>query len=390
MAGQHLSARAILEQLIAFDTVSSQSNMALIDWVRDYLAGWGIASDLSPNEDATKANLFATIGPDIDGGIVLSGHTDVVPVAGQNWSSDPFELIERDGRLFGRGTADMKGFIAISLALVPEIIAARPKVPVHLALSFDEEVGCIGVPRLLSKIGENLPRPRIAIIGEPTSLKIANAHKGISAQTTTIVGSEAHSSQTHRAVSAIAYASRLMGFIGELADRYRQGPLNDRFEPPFTTFNIGTIDGGEAVNIVSKRCVVGWECRPVPGVDPVAILDEIDAFVQETLLPEMRAVHSEATIETVVEAQAPPLEPENEPLAENLVKRLTGQNATTTVSFASEAGLFQNSGMSAILCGPGSIDQAHRPDEFITLEQFEAGEAFVRKLVGWAAEDGTV
>lgn len=400
MAGERLTARAVLERLVAFDTVSAHSNLELIHWIRDYLAGWGIDSTLAPNEEGTKANLFATIEPvrasgtgrdgGQDGGIVLSGHTDVVPVAGQDWTSYPFEVVERDGRLYGRGTADMKGFIAIALALVPDMLATRPKIPLHFAFSFDEEVGCIGVPRLLEKIGAGLPRPRLAIIGEPTSLKVVNAHKGISAQTTTILGSEAHSSQTHRAVSAVMYASRLIGFIAGLAERYRDAPRDDRFDPPFTTFNIGTIHGGEAVNIVPRHCRFAWELRPVPGVDPTEALAEVDAFVRDELLPEMRAIHPEAAIDTVVEAHAPPLSPESEPLAENLIKRLTGQNSTTTVSFASEAGLFQMAGMSAVLCGPGSIDQAHKPDEYITLEQFTAGEAFVRKIIAWAAEDGTV
>lgn len=393
MTGDRLGARDILERLIGFDTVSAHSNLALIEWVRDYLAGWGVGSTLAPNEEGTKANLFATVtgeGGRADGGLVLSGHTDVVPVAGQAWSSDPFALVERDGRLYGRGTSDMKGFIAIALSLVPDILAAPTKVPIHLAFSFDEEVGCIGVPHLLKKIGAELPQPRLAIIGEPTSLKVVNAHKGISAQTTTILGSEAHSSQTHRAVSAVFYASRLMAFIAGLAEKYRTAPVNERFDPPFTTFNIGRIEGGSAINIVPRHCRFEWEFRPVPGVDPAAVLAEVDAFVQDVLLPEMRAVHPDAAIDTVLQAQAPPLEPESEPLAEALVKRLTGRNSTTTVSFASEAGLFQQAGMSAVLCGPGSIDQAHKPDEYISVEQFEAGEAFLRRLIDWAARDGSV
>lgn len=380
--------RDILGRLIGFDTTSRNSNMALIEWVRDYLADLGVESTLAPNDDGDKANIFATVGPAGDGGIVLSGHTDVVPVDGQAWDTDPFDMTEKDGRLFGRGVCDMKGFIALSLAMAPDFQAAGLKTPIHYAFSFDEEVGCAGVPKLLAKIARELPQPRLALIGEPTEMRVVNAHKGISAQETVLTGLEAHSSLKHVSVNAIEYAVRLIGFILDLAGKYRLDPVLPEFEPPYTTFNIGEISGGTAVNITAKECRFVWEFRPVPGVREQDVFAEIDAFIAESLLPDMRVVFPEAAVVTTPIASAPPLTPEPEGAAEELIRRLTGANQTGTVSFATEAGLFQDAGMSAVVCGPGSIAQAHQPNEYIDISQLDAGEALLRKLKDWAAENG--
>ena len=377
--------REILGHLIGFDTTSRNSNMALIEWVRDYLADLGIDSTLAPNDEGDKANIFATVGPAGDGGIVLSGHTDVVPVDGQAWDTDPFDVTEKDGRLYGRGACDMKGFIALALAMAPEFQAANLRTPIHYAFSFDEEVGCAGVPKLLAKIARELPQPRLALIGEPTEMRVVNAHKGISAQETVITGLEAHSSLKHVSVNAIEYAVRLIGFILELAEKYRLDPVLPEFEPPYTTFNIGEISGGTAVNITAKECRFVWEFRPVPGVRERDIFAAIDAFIQESLLPEMRGIFPDAAVVTSPMASAPPLTPEPEGAAEELIRRLTGANRTGTVSFATEAGLFQDAGMSAVVCGPGSIAQAHQPNEYIDTAQLDAGEALLRKLKDWAA-----
>ena len=265
-----LSPVKMLARLVAFDTTSAKSNLALIDWVANYLAGYGIASHLSYDEGRTKANLYATVGPEDAGGVVLSGHTDVVPTAGQNWTSDPFALVERDGRLYGRGSADMKGFIATALALVPEMVRRRLKTPIHLALSFDEEVGCLGVVHMLREIERALPRPRLVIVGEPTEMKVANAHKGVVAVHTHVVGREGHSSGTHRGVNAITAAAELIHFLADLAAELarrppRPGSADGEFDPPYTTINVGTIEGGTALNIIPKACFIRWECRPLPG-----------------------------------------------------------------------------------------------------------------------------
>ena len=296
MASKTYSPVEMIAKLVAFDTTSSKSNLALIDFVADYLAGHGVAARRTTDADGGKANLFATLGPDIAGGVVLSGHSDVVPVAGQPWDSDPFRVVERSGRLFGRGTADMKSFLAVALALVPDILAAGIKLPIHLAISYDEEVGCLGVPGLIADIEANLPRPAIVIVGEPTSMRIVNAHKGVSVFRTTVTGKEAHSSQPHRAANAIDAAVRLIGFLGQLADEKRRAaPPRCRFEPPYTSFNVGTIEGGSAQNIVPRHCSFTWEFRALPD-DGAGILERFTDFAEQEVLPGLRATAPEAAI----------------------------------------------------------------------------------------------
>ncbi len=379
------AAVAILERLVAFDTVSAKSNLDLIDWVAGYLDGHGVASHLTRNDDGTKANLFATVGPAERGGIILSGHTDVVPVEGQDWLTDPFRLEPRGDRLYGRGAADMKGFIALCLALVPKASAGTLAIPLHLALSYDEEVGCLGAPALIRSLPEGMARPRLAIIGEPTGMQVANAHKGIHFLRTRVIGHEAHSSMPERGVNAIAAAAEIIAEIGRLAAECRSAAGTDsRFDPPYTSFNIGRIAGGTAVNIIARDCAFEWEFRPVPGEDGAALQRRIDKFVASDLLPRLRAGHGAAAVATETLALVPPLIPDPASPAEALARELTGANAATTIAFATEAGLFQSAGIPAVICGPGSIAVAHQPNEYITRDELAAGAAFLDRLLAWA------
>jgi acetylornithine deacetylase len=387
MAAERLDARELIRRLVAFDTVSARSNLELIHFIRDYLQGFGVASRLTFDADNNKANLLAAIGPNLPGGIILSGHTDVVPVAGQPWSADPFTVVERDGKLFGRGTADMKSFIALALALAPELTASRLRVPIYLAFSYDEEVGCLGVGGLLKDLAAALPRPAAAIIGEPTSMKLINRHKGFLGYTTTVTGRDGHSSGTHRGVNAVTHAAELIGWLAQLADEIReQGPFDDNFDPPYTTVNVGSIQGGTALNIIARQCSFEWEFRPIPGFDSPAVRRRFDAHVAERMLPRMRKVAPEADIVTTFICGEPALIPQADSPAEALVRLLTGANTAGAVSFGTEASLFQESGIPAVVCGPGSIEQAHQPDEFIALDQIAAGEVFLRRLLEWARQ----
>ncbi|HWA50946.1 MAG TPA: acetylornithine deacetylase [Dongiaceae bacterium] len=380
----------ILERLIAFPSVSSQSNLALIQWIRDYLAELGVAAHLIQAPDGQpKANLWASIGPDRPGGIVLSGHTDVVPVEEQPWSSDPFTMIRRDGKFYGRGTSDMKGFIALCLALVPEILARPLKTPIHFAFSYDEELGCLGAPHLIAELGRRFSKPSLAIIGEPTSMRLGTRHKGCYSFETDVIGRDGHSSQTHKGANAISAAAEIIGELERIADELRTSGISDaNFEPPYSTINIGTIRGGTAVNIVARHCQVLWDFRATPGADPTAlVLPRLERFVAEKLLPRLRRVAPESTIVTRPRVRVPPLTEEKDGAAEALVKFLTGANETIGMAFATEAGQFQEAGLSAIVCGPGSIAQAHQPDEFIEISQLEAGDQFLRKLIAWARDN---
>jgi acetylornithine deacetylase len=373
----------ILAQLVSFDTVSRHSNLALIDYIAAYLGDLGIHCDVIYNINNDKANLFATLGgpPDVPG-IVLSGHTDVVPVDGQDWSSDPFTMEERDGKLFGRGTADMKGFIATCLALAPEIARAPLREPIHVAFSYDEEVGCRGVAAMIEKVQSREPLPRICIIGEPTEMKVVNAHKGICACRTTVKGRESHSSNTEFGESAIFAAARLVEHLRQLAgDLKENADQSNPFEPPYTSINVGTLNGGSALNIVPNHCSFEWEYRPLPDDDIDHVLNSVTRFSQDVVLPEMQANYPEASITTELIARAPALMREENSSAEELVLALTGQNEANVVAYATEAGIFQEAGMSSVVCGPGCIDQAHRPDEFLAVSQLDEAEAFIRKLV---------
>ncbi len=377
-----LSARQILDRLVAFDTTSAKSNLELIQWIADYLDGWGIRSSLTYNEARTKANLFATIGPAAEGGVVLSGHSDVVPAEERDWRSDPFRVSERDDKLYGRGTADMKGFIALALALVPQAAAARLRTPVHLAFSFDEEVGCLGVPALIAALPEGLARPRLAIIGEPTQMQVANAHKGARFLETHVTGREAQASHPEAGLNAIVAASEIIGEIARLGAecRIRARPESG-FEPPYTSFNIGTVTGGSAINVIAKECAFLWEFRTLPEDDADALQRRIERYIEQDLLPRMRQAYPDAAVTTTTRVTVPPLVPQRGSPAERLAHELTGANRSTTIAFATEAGHFQHAGIPAIICGPGSIGEAHQPNEFLALDQLAAGALFLDRLL---------
>lgn len=371
----------LLARLVAFDTTSRYSNTALIDFVADHLAAHGIAAHRVESEDGTKASLFATIGPNVAGGVVLSGHTDVVPVADQVWTSDPFTLAVRDDRLHGRGACDMKGFIACVLALVPDFARAPLAVPLHLALSYDEEVGCLAAPALIDALLQAVAPPAFAIIGEPTEMRVAQAHRGIASFATSVSGRAGHSSKPDAGVNAIVAATQCIGALAEiLAEQEAEAPRTGEK----TTINVGRIEGGTAVNIIAGRCRFVWECRSDDGGAGERLSRGLDAWARQVLLPPLREVAPEAAVVTERLVAAPPLQlaPDSPAVAAALA--LSGQNSAGRVAFASEAGQFQQAGIPAVVIGPGSAAQAHQPDEFVTREQLETCLGFLRRLAAWA------
>lgn len=381
--GMEMTARELLEKLVAFPSVSRDSNLPVIDFIEEYLASWGVSSSRVYDETGTKANLYANVGPEIEGGVILSGHTDVVPVDGQAWDSDPFTVTERDGRLFGRGTCDMKGFDALALAAVPMALKADVKRPLQIAMSYDEEVGCVGAPAMIAEMAQHLPRARAAIIGEPSMMKAVNGHKGGIGIETRMHGFEVHSSLMHTGVNAIMEAAKLIEWANAQNDANRAkkpDAVSALFEPPWTTLHVGTITGGTAENITAKDCRFIMGVRAVPGESADDWRDAYLARVAE-LDAEMKAIHPDAGIETNPRFNVPGLKPEENGEAERLVRQLTGDNGTHVVSYGTEAGQFQEGGYSAIICGPGNIEQAHQPNEYISVEQFNAGEAFMKRLV---------
>jgi len=383
---QTMNSIEMLRRLVAFDTTSAYSNMALIDFVRDYLDGHGVGSRLVANEDGTKANLYATIGPEREGGVVLSGHTDVVPVKDQPWDTEPFDVVEKDGLLYGRGTADMKAFSAVALSMVPHFLARGMAVPIHLALSYDEEIGCLGAWSLAEAMRRDLPRPHAVIVGEPTMMKVVHSHKTASSYFTDFVGLEAHSSAPDQGVNAIHYGGELIHFINRFQDELRaRAPKDSEFRPPFGTINVGIVQGGTANNIIARHCLVQWGYRALPGDDPDEALKRVSEFCETRLLPRMREIHPGAEIVTRTRAQVPPLLPTEQNPADLLCRALTGDNGSHSVSYAAEAGIFQQAGFSVVICGPGDIAQAHQPNEFIAIDQIAACERFMRKLADWAA-----
>ena len=382
MTGQIFSTEEMLARLVGFDTTSRDGNIPLIEFVEAYLDGWDVPHFRVDYEAGKKTNLFATIGPDIAGGIVLSGHTDVVPVDGQAWSSDPFTLTARDSRLFGRGTCDMKGFIAVCLSLVPQFMAARLKSPIHLALSCDEEVGCKGVRPLVAHLRDHLPKPRAVIVGEPTSMQVVNAHKSAITFSTEVSGHECHSSLTQQGVNAIMVAGELLAEINRIrTDLIAEGDPTQRFSPPYSTVHVGVIEGGTAKNIIPRRCSFQWETRLLPTADPEAVPLRIAAFAK-TLEPAMWDVAPATGIRTDTVNRVPGLAPEQDSPAEHLALHLANANATHAVSYCTEAGLFQQIGLPAVICGPGSIEQAHKPDEYIDVSELRKCEGFMARLVG--------
>lgn len=373
----------LIERLIGFDTISSRSNMALIEFVRDYLAGFGIVSRLVPDEVGTKANLYATIGPADLPGIMLSGHTDVVPVEGQTWSTHPFELGRRNGRLYGRGTADMKSFVAVVLAHVGELAAAELSMPVHLAFSYDEEVGCVGVRRLIDMISGLPVRPALCVVGEPTGMKVAVAHKGKRALRVRVRGLECHSSLAPNGVNAVEYAAELIVFIRAIAERVRtSGRHEDGFDVAYTTLHTGIIHGGTALNIVPADCYFDFEIRNLPTEEAEDYVREIRRFATEDLVPRMQAVSGATGMDFEDLSGYPGLDTDPAQEIVTLAKALAGENGHTKIAFGTEAGLFSSAaGIPTVVCGPGSIEQAHKADEYISLEQVALCERFMRRLI---------
>ncbi|MEX2520838.1 MAG: acetylornithine deacetylase [Paracoccaceae bacterium] len=376
-----LSPREMLEKLVSFPTVSRDSNLPLIDFAEEYLGSHGVSCRRVYDETGAKANLYALVGPETPGGVILSGHTDVVPVDGQDWVTDPFTVTERDGKLFGRGTCDMKGFDALALALVPDMLAAGLKRPVQIALSYDEEVGCRGAPSMIAEMRETMPPASAVIVGEPSMMQVVTQHKGSVGLTTRVRGFEVHSSLMHTGVSAVMTAARLVNWIRERTEENRaNADLASPFVPPFTTLHVGVIKGGTAHNITAKDCEFVSDFRVCPPETPTGWLERYEAFVAE-VEADMRKIRPEAGIDVTLRVMNPPCMREEGGAAEELARALTGDNGEHVVSYGTEAGQFQEGGYSTCICGPGSIEQAHQPNEYISVAQFEAGEAFMRRLI---------
>ncbi|MEE2525646.1 acetylornithine deacetylase [Hyphobacterium sp. HN65] len=381
MTAQSLNkVKACLADLIAMATVSRDSNLQLIGYLEDRLTALGARCFRTSDATHNKANLHAILGPDTDGGVVLSGHTDVVPVDDQDWSSDPFEMIEMNGRLFGRGTCDMKGFIACALVAAEDYARLDLDRPVHFAFSYDEEVGCLGAPDMIREMTASGPQPAIAIIGEPTGMKVVTGHKGLYSVEVVVEGLEAHSSKVEDGACAVTHAVPLMQYLVDAADAWKAAaPADSPFEPPYGTITIGEMSGGTALNILARKASFGSLMRPAPWDDAREVGAELRrraAAVQE----KMRRHAPEARVEVFQRSDAPPLRPEDNGAAEELARRLTGDNAKRYVSFGTEAGQFQSAGLSTVVCGPGYIEQAHKPDEFVDISQLEACLGFLNKL----------
>ncbi len=359
----------LLTTLVNFPTVSADSNLDLIDFAAETLQGLGAHIELTHDASGGKANLFATIGPQVDGGFILSGHTDVVPVEGQPWTLNPFDASVRDGRLYGRGACDMKAFIACALAMAPKFARADLERPVHFALTFDEEVGCLGAPLMLARLAERGLKPSVCIIGEPTDMGVIEGHKGCYEYHTVFTGLEGHCSMPARGVNAVEYAARFIGKLMEIAEELKgRAPATSPFDPPYSTIQTGCIHGGIARNVIARHCEVDWEMRPVNRDDARFALERIRRFTEEELAPAMRAGHVDASVVTEVIGEVGGLELVSGSEAIRIARELTG-NDTDVVSFGTEAGLFQDMGISTVVCGPGSIGQAHKPDEYVSLEQ---------------------
>ena len=375
----------MIEKLISFDTTSRDSNLGLIEWTRDWLKQYGVESSLVYNKEKNKANLFATIhgaaGKLTAPGIVLSGHTDVVPVDGQAWDTDPFKATIKDGRLFARGACDMKGFLGTALAMTPQFVKADLKAPIHFALSYDEEVGCVGVRGLIEQLTHQGFKAAGVIVGEPTSMQVITAHKGKRSFRCTVHGKEAHSALTPLGVNAIEYAAQIITYIRHIADRMGQlEPRDNGFDVPFTTLQTGTIKGGTATNIVPAQCVFDWEFRYLPGANPDAIEKEVRGYA-ESLLPAMKKVSADAGIEITQSSDAPGSYLADTHAVTQLAIALARNDKTAKVAYATEAGLFEQAGLPSIICGPGSIEQAHKPNEYCDLAQIAQCEAFMDRFL---------
>jgi acetylornithine deacetylase len=375
----------ILERLVAFDTTSHKTNIPLILYVEDYLREHGVASYLVPTDDGQKASLFATIGPDHAGGIALSGHTDVVPVDGQAWDTAPFKLTVKDDRYYGRGASDMKGFLACVLAAVPRFKAKPLAKPIHIAFSYDEEIGCLGVRPMIADLGTRLPMPRVVIVGEPTEMRVVDAHKGPVRWQVEIAGRAAHSSMAHLGVNAITYAGMILGELQHIESDLKANLQDPRFEPPYPTLQVTTIEGGTASNIVPVSCRFGFEIRSMPGLDIAAVEARLNRYIERVCMPQMRTTAPEAGITVTRKNYVPPFGSSEGSEAVALALALAGQNETFAVSYATEAGLFQDAGAPSVVCGPGSIAQAHTANEWIAASELEKCLSFMDRLADWCA-----
>ncbi|WP_022961578.1 acetylornithine deacetylase [Halopseudomonas pelagia] len=381
-----LDSRTLLKKLIAFDTTSRESNLALISYISDYLAELGITSTLIFNAERSKANLHARLGPTGAGGVMLSGHSDVVPVDGQRWATPPFELTEQEGRLYGRGTADMKGFIACVLASLPCFLQQPLRLPLHLAISYDEEVGCLGVRSLIDQLRASPDRPAICLIGEPTEMRPVLGHKGKLAIRCEVHGAPCHSAYAPQGVNAIEYAARLIGRLGEIGQRLANPARHDaRFDPPYSTVQTGLIHGGQALNIVPAECRFDFEVRTLPSDDPSEVTTELRAYADTDLLPRMKAVSEASAIHFSELSRYPGLLAEPDSEAARLLALLCDGDDFSTVAFGTEGGLFDEAGIATVVCGPGSMDQGHKPDEFVSLAQLTACDAMLARLARWMA-----
>ncbi|MBV8187618.1 MAG: acetylornithine deacetylase [Alphaproteobacteria bacterium] len=376
----------MLGRLVGFDTTSRNSNLALIHFIRDHLAELGLESTLVPNAEGTKANLFASVGPEVEGGVVLSGHTDVVPVDGQAWTTDPWQLAEKDdSNLYGRGTCDMKGFVAACLAHVPAFQKAHLKVPMHLAFSYDEEIGCLGARSLAERLVGSVPRPQAVIVGEPTMMSVVNAQNAGGGLVATFTGVEAHSSMTHLGVSAIHFAGDFIHWLNELQEELatrRRGDIDT--VPGHTTINVGIITGGTAANILARECTLNWGYRTLPDGDAWEVQRRAEKYIAELLLPKMRSKHPDASITLRRRSFVPGLLPQDNEEAAELALKWTGGNRTYAVPYGTEAGIFRGHGIPTVICGPGDISQAHQPNEFVARAQMDACDAFLDKMTAWA------
>ncbi|WP_442754204.1 acetylornithine deacetylase [Methylocystis sp. JAN1] len=367
-------------RLVAFDTESSKPNLPLVDFVEGYLRQQGVPFSRAPNAAGDKAAIFATIGPNVAGGVVLSGHTDVVPVEGQEWSSDPFTLRRDGGRLYGRGAVDMKGFGAVALAMIPEFKKVALSRPIHILLSYDEETTCLGPLDMIARLGVDLPRPDAVIVGEPTSMQVADAHKSVTTHVARVRGFEIHSANLHRGVSAVHVACRLVTELERIGDEIRaEGDPSGRFDPPFSTVHVGVIKGGTARNIVAKDCEFEWEFRGLPNADPMLAQNRLAPYV-ESLRQTVFANFPQSGIDLDTLVKVPGLAPQPGSSAETLALRLARRNNTIAVPYATEAGHFQRAGVPTVVCGPGRIDQAHQPDEYIDVSELAACVGFMRAL----------
>ena len=371
----------LIEELVEFDTTSRNSNLELIEYVKGYLEDHGITSELVFDADRTKANLFATIGTNDRGGVALSGHTDVVPVDGQDWDTDPYQVCESGGKLFGRGTSDMKSFIAVCLKKLPDIIDRNLNTPIHFAFSYDEEIGCVGVRTLLAELEKRPHKPKSCVIGEPTGMQVIRSHKGKISMRCEIHGLEAHSGLAHIGVNAVEAAAEIIAFLKGEARYFRDfGPYDEEFTPAYTTVHTGKITGGTALNIVPKFCEFEAEIRHLPSDDPHDVWNRLYEFIDREILPEMRQVDSNAEIAWEEMSVIPALATSDSQLL-SLTQELTQTTKTGCVSFGTEGGLFENIGIPSVVCGPGFIDQAHKPNEFIEISQVQKCEQFIDDLL---------